>query len=461
MRRLAVVDIKGLLGRFDHHIVIPEDWEFLILHGPNGVGKTQFLEVISNTFRFRPSVLAALPFTTVSFQFSDGLNLTVSKASAVQLPLDREISPSSEDSSPPLRYILTGLEPDPIVWELARPRPDALITRRLRDAERYLPVELVAPDLWVDQLLGDQLSASDLLDRYADDLPFDIPGRTDVPALLKTFLEEFHVHLIETQRLFTFESAPSVSVRPMRRPRQRLTVQRFADDLTRQIAETLARNSRTSQELDRTFPRRILSSAPEVTPAITDAQIRRRYESQSELRRHLADIAVLDSSTEMQLPDRPLEAWERRVLWTYLNDSEEKLSTFQRLLDRVQLLREVVNSRFLFKELQIDAERGFRFVTEQDDDLSPDQLSSGEQHELVLLYDLLFKVEPNSLVLVDEPEISLHVVWQQEFLNDIKRIATLGDLQFVIATHSPQIIHTWWARAFALYPGEGGLGPDA
>ena len=35
------------------------------------------------------------------------------------------------------------------------------------------------------------------------------------------------------------------------------------------------------------------------------------------------------------------------------------------------------------------------------------RLSSGEQHELVLAYDLLFKVKEKSLVLIDEPELSL------------------------------------------------------
>jgi predicted ATP-dependent endonuclease of OLD family len=72
----------------------------------------------------------------------------------------------------------------------------------------------------------------------------------------------------------------------------------------------------------------------------------------------------------------------------------------------------------------------------------------------VLAYDLLFNVKPDALVLIDEPEISLHVAWQQQFLNDIARIAEVASLRFIIATHSPQIIHKWWAQAVA-------LGPDA
>jgi len=42
--------------------------------------------------------------------------------------------------------------------------------------------------------------------------------------------------------------------------------------------------------------------------------------------------------------------------------------------------------------------------------------------------------------LIDEPEISLHVVWQLEFMADLLRIQAANNFQCVIATHSPQII---------------------
>jgi predicted ATP-binding protein involved in virulence len=76
--------------------------------------------------------------------------------------------------------------------------------------------------------------------------------------------------------------------------------------------------------------------------------------------------------------------------------------------------------------------------------LSPTDLSSGEQHELVLLYELLFKVQKNSLVLIDEPELSLHVGWQAQFLKDLQDITKLADLDILMATHSPDIIQDRW-----------------
>lgn len=272
------------------------------------------------------------------------------------------------------------------------------------------------------------------------------------PEPIRSFLDSLHAHLIETQRLINprrgnmGKSAQADESEP-----QAATVLEFSEDLKRQFGNALADNSRTSQQLDRQFPGRLLhgQAAP---PDATEENIRERYNAQGETRKKLTEISLLDTSYELPLPERPLHDWERLVLWTYLEDTDKKLATFLPLLDRVHLMREIMNSRFLNKKLIIDRDKGFRFRLANSKEVGPDQLSSGEQHELVLVYDLLFNTQPNSLVMIDEPEISLHASWQQEFLSDIVRISRITSLRFIIATHSPQIIHEWWSRTIALTP---------
>lgn len=63
--------------------------------------------------------------------------------------------------------------------------------------------------------------------------------------------------------------------------------------------------------------------------------------------------------------------------------------------------------------------------------------SSGEFHFLHLVLGLLANIEKDSLVLIDEPEISLHVNWQNKFFHLIKPIIEkYKSCQFVIASHS-------------------------
>ena len=83
--------------------------------------------------------------------------------------------------------------------------------------------------------------------------------------------------------------------------------------------------------------------------------------------------------------------------------------------------------------------------------LSADKLSSGEQHIVILVYDLLFESEDDSIFLVDEPELSFHLSWQGEFLPAIKKIVDIRKIQCVFATHSAQIFQHQWQISSDLF----------
>ncbi len=138
-----------------------------------------------------------------------------------------------------------------------------------------------------------------------------------------------------------------------------------------------------------------------------------------------------------------IDETKREVLSVYVQDTYKKLSVFDQLVAKVELFRKSINERFLYKQLSVGKE-GFGFTTTEGDSLNPLSLSSGEQHEVVLLYELLFKATENSLILLDEPEISLHVAWLEEFLSDLHAITALSHFDVIITTHSPQIISDRW-----------------
>ncbi|MFV3368853.1 AAA family ATPase [Pseudomonas sp. NY15435] len=67
-------------------------------------------------------------------------------------------------------------------------------------------------------------------------------------------------------------------------------------------------------------------------------------------------------------------------------------------------------------------------------------LSSGEQQLLHLFARIIYTATPGEVLLIDEPEISLHVRWQQVLPSLFSSLAQELRCQFVIATHSPTLV---------------------
>ncbi len=59
---------------------------------------------------------------------------------------------------------------------------------------------------------------------------------------------------------------------------------------------------------------------------------------------------------------------------------------------------------------------------------------------LVLAYEILFETPRGTLLLIDEPEISLHVGWQRTFVDDIAAMGRPRGISFLLASHSPSLI---------------------
>lgn len=73
--------------------------------------------------------------------------------------------------------------------------------------------------------------------------------------------------------------------------------------------------------------------------------------------------------------------------------------------------------------------------------LSFPELSSGEQNRILTAIKIMSNISNNCIVLIDEPEISLHLTWQMQyhdFINDI--ISDYKGVYVVIATHSPILV---------------------
>lgn len=128
---------------------------------------------------------------------------------------------------------------------------------------------------------------------------------------------------------------------------------------------------------------------------------------------------------------------------------EDYMSKDHQLAESIIVFQDIINSFFVGKRLQIV--NGRMGVVLNDGTAIPmGSLSSGETNLLIIFYRLLFQASPDSLVILDEPEISLHVSWQQKLGPVFMDICRLRGLEMLIATHSPQTIHDMWDQASEL-----------
>jgi len=461
------IHVAGLLGRFEHEVEFPEDDSFVILHGPNGVGKTHLLMLIQSVLSGEFWNLYSIRFDTFSLNFSENYSLNVKRTVGTkkqirvrrQAQVNRRVKQTVD--RPTLELTLRHGREVLSVWNSDSEDQETGLNPAVRSLlEVDLGFDRFGPDEWYDTRTETIMSTDEAISRFAAMRPeryresFSAIYR--LPTPISEFLAKLPAKFVQTQRLLVANDyRVSTGARRGSLKSRQSTVVEFSQDISRIISGKLAENSRISSQLDRSFPKRVLERADD--PSIKTEDLLQKYQEQSALRNKLAEVSLLDHATDIPLQDRELNTTEQRVLATYLEDAEKKLGTFKDTLDKITLLRDIINERFLYKTLRIDSSEGFVFETEgaeERETVSPDQLSSGEQHELVLLYELLFRTAPGAVVLIDEPEISLHVKWQREFINDLISVSNLSNLRFIIATHSPQIVGNWHSKSIFLAPGE-------
>jgi predicted ATP-dependent endonuclease of OLD family len=129
------------------------------------------------------------------------------------------------------------------------------------------------------------------------------------------------------------------------------------------------------------------------------------------------------------------------------------LSEREKLYATIENYKSVINA-FLEdsrKSIVIDV-RGLRVSLPGSSEIDIGALSSGEQQLVVLLTHLFFNesIRRSNVLIIDEPEVSLHLRWQERFISAL--LSSVDDTQIILATHSPSIILDRTDKAIQLMP---------
>lgn len=88
----------------------------------------------------------------------------------------------------------------------------------------------------------------------------------------------------------------------------------------------------------------------------------------------------------------------------------------------------------------LDRKKQVSFINRSGNVLKTSALSSGEKELLTRVFSLYLSDVRDCLILIDEPENSLHPIWQNRVVPVYQKFADTNNNQIILATHSPHIV---------------------
>jgi ABC-type lipoprotein export system ATPase subunit len=423
--------VRGLFGSVTHDIKFNEDSHVTILTGPNGCGKTHVLKLYRALLALDFRTLMYSPYSSVTAILRDG----------------RKLSAERKVEGDFVLVDLKGNSPGKKVSHAQFNSADIAAEGTEEDLPPF--IHQTADGRWIDTRVGHYLSPQYIQQRFNVQVSAEtsrMKAISDYPWL-EAYLPRETPILIDTKRLDTSYYA-SRNVDPQFGAGIRTSSARgaagrigeYIEQVRYQITEARRESLQKSQEADEKFAATLLKRS---RSPVREDKLKDRYQSLAEIHAELNQSGLTGQAVAVQFPPNT-NPTERRILNVFIDDWERKLAPLIPVNDKLKVLRRIVNEKFISKTLAFDSRGYMRFLSSDGSPVLVDQLSSGEQHLLALFAMLLFSAHPGSIVLIDEPEISLHAAWKHAFVGDLEQVAELSELTVVLATHSSAIINGRW-----------------
>lgn len=433
---LKSIKITKLFGRFDYTLNFSDEG-IMIITGPNGYGKSTILRMIDDFCN--NGMEKVLNYSFKTFVLTGKQNSITIKKNEKTFKIN-EYSFNYPDKNLDRRR---GL-----LHYMRRMGYDEYIDMRTEEK-----IRLISPphrNIYDGMSMEDRFYflISDTMEYTASKAKFK-----QITADLKKAIEQINkikeeigkVRFIQEQRLIEKREIPEDERSYNQSKTEYITViSENSDKLKSELAEIMKAHSSLSSDLDSTYIKRLFDAdnADKYNLDEMRADLQELQNKQEKLQKYgLAEIKNVSYISTLE--EAKLDRFSTE-LSIYLEDANAKYNVFESIINKLDLYEEIVNNKLAFKKMRLSRSEGIIVESEDKKRLSLNALSSGEQEILVLFYKLIFEADVN-LLLIDEPEISLHIAWQKEIMDNLKSIVVLNkDIQVMIATHSPQIIsHNW------------------
>ena len=163
-------------------------------------------------------------------------------------------------------------------------------------------------------------------------------------------------------------------------------------------------------------------------------------------------VNKMDISLATEL-DWQLYKLQRKYLDYQVNIGNKMIAALQSgAADAAQQAQQISEPKKMFQDIIDDLfrETGKKIVRTENEirfsqigeTLVPYQLSSGEKQMLAIMLTVLVEDQLPYVLFMDEPEVSLHVDWQQRLIDLILQLNP--NVQIILTTHSPAVIMNGW-----------------
>lgn len=455
--QIKKVEVKNLFGYYSYEIKCTDNRPITIIHAPNGYGKTTVLKLIKSVLELDFINIYVVPLDKFTIEFYNGAVITIHKNG------DFNEEKNIRDKLIKIQYNIKQkkelFDYEFLFNERAIYEMGEIGAREFFRREEFRSRHMVDEDAHNEKRntyemycnlegLINLISSKKQLDiNFIDSNRLFISDKREIEIYNDRSITMRDREIIARNKMIDDTKNGSSSISE--------SIIKYSNELLEKIAEIRGNFANVSEAKERDFPNRLVefvNESKEVEESIESLSKEQIIEKLSELetkRDELEKLGLVLKGKTTTLPqdNNPNETM-LKFYTLYISDTEQKLQVFDGIKKKLELLLNIINNKTQFsnKKMRIDNKLGVIFEPIKTNvtgkfTIPLEKLSSGEKHDFILFYELIFKCDKNCIVLIDEPEISLHVAWQMEFINELSKICEMNGMQAIIATHSPDIVN--------------------